>query len=64
MPTLHPWRFLAFLLLFAGCSRAPEYDVMIRNGTLYDGSGQAPIVGDVGIKGDTIVAIGSLKEVT
>ena len=62
MRTLHPWRFLAFVLLFAGCSRAPDYDVIIRNGTLYDGSGQAPIVGDVGIKGDTIVGIGSLKE--
>ena len=62
MRTLHAWRFLVYLLLFAGCSRAPDYDVVIRNGTLYDGSGQAPLVGDVGIKGDTIVAVGSLKE--
>ena len=38
---------------------APEsYDLLIRGGTIYDGSGGAPYVGDVGIKGDRIVAVG------
>jgi len=33
------------------------YDVVIRGGTVYDGSGQAPYKGDVAVKGDRIVAI-------
>lgn len=32
--------------------------MVIRNGTVYDGSGDAPIVGDVAIIGDSIVAVG------
>lgn len=39
---------------------APEYDLMIDNGRLYDGSGGAPMDADIGIKGDRIVAIGDL----
>lgn len=37
-----------------------HYDVLIRNGTIYDGSGKAPIVGDVAINRDTVAAIGTL----
>src|SRR5947208_2294252 len=40
----------------------PQYDVLIRNGTLYDGSGAAPIEGDVAIVGDAIAAVGSLRD--
>src|SRR5262249_32944798 len=40
-----------------------EYDVVIRNGLLYDGSGKPPMRGDVAINGDTIAAIGDLKNV-
>lgn len=50
-------------------SDAPSYDVIIRGGTLYDGSGNTPILGDVAIKGNRIVAVGkvtgtALKEVS
>jgi N-acyl-D-amino-acid deacylase len=39
----------------------PEfYDVVIRGGTVYDGSGGAPVRADVGIRGDTIAAVGDL----
>jgi N-acyl-D-amino-acid deacylase len=34
------------------------YDVLIRGGTIYDGSGGAPYLGDVAIKGDKIVYVG------
>lgn len=34
-----------------------EYDVLIRGGTLYDGTGAPPSVGDLGIVGDTITAV-------
>ena len=43
---------------------AQNYDVLIRGGTIYDGTGADPYVGDVAIKGDKIVAIGTAKQVT
>lgn len=36
----------------------PSYDLLIHGGTIYDGSGGAPYVGDVGIRGDRIVYAG------
>ncbi|MBN8841907.1 MAG: D-aminoacylase [Sphingomonadales bacterium] len=39
---------------------APSYDLIIRGGTIYDGSGAPPVVGDVAIKGDRIVAVGKV----
>jgi len=38
-----------------------EFDVIIRGGTVYDGSGGVPIKADVGIKADKVVKIGNLK---
>ena len=35
-----------------------DYSVVIRGGTIFDGSGGQPIVGDVAIKGDRIVYVG------
>jgi N-acyl-D-amino-acid deacylase len=35
-----------------------EYDILIRGGSIYDGSGVAPVVGDVAIVGDSIRAVG------
>ncbi|HEU4828257.1 MAG TPA: D-aminoacylase [Gemmatimonadales bacterium] len=56
------------LCLFTACATppappSPAYDLVIRNGTIYDGSGQAPRVADIGIRGDRISAIGSLGAV-
>jgi N-acyl-D-aspartate/D-glutamate deacylase len=45
-------------LTLAACS--PRYDVVIRHGTIYDGSGAEPYVGDLAITGDSIVAIGTV----
>jgi N-acyl-D-amino-acid deacylase len=39
---------------------ATGYDVLVRGGTLYDGTGGAPRRADLGIRGDRIVAIGDL----
>lgn len=47
-------------LLLAACSSPPEADVILRGGTLYDGSGGAPYVGDVAIRGDSILAVGDV----
>jgi N-acyl-D-amino-acid deacylase len=38
---------------------APDYDVVIRGGTVYDGSGGPPLVADVGLMGDTVAAVAS-----
>ena len=37
-----------------------HYDVVIGGGTVYDGSGSPPFVGDVALKGDRIVYVGPL----
>ena len=48
------------LLLSVGCSAPTEYDVLIRGGTIYDGTGSAPLTADLSIQGDSIAAIGDL----
>ena len=62
MPSLarSPWRLCAALsgVLLAGCATPPTYDVVIRGGTIYDGSGGAPVTGDLAILGDSIVMVG------
>jgi N-acyl-D-amino-acid deacylase len=40
----------------------PSYDLIIENGTIYDGSGGKPYKADVAIKGDRIVKIGQLSK--
>jgi len=53
-------------MLLAGCATTPPqpvYDVLIRGGTIYDGSGSDPIVGDVAIKDDKIVYVGPSRAV-
>jgi N-acyl-D-amino-acid deacylase len=54
------------LALFAVCLAAPRgpaaepFDVLIRGGTVYDGSGKPPRRADVGLRGDRIAAVGDL----
>jgi N-acyl-D-amino-acid deacylase len=47
-------------LLWVNCAPRPQYDVVLRNGRIYDGSGSAPFQADLAIKEDTIAAIGAL----
>lgn len=50
--------FLAYAALVIGaCSTKPTYDVILRGGTVYDGSGQEPMIADVAINADTVVLI-------
>lgn len=58
--TALPKILLAFLLI-GGCTAPPTYDVLIRNGRIMDGSGEAGYIGAVGINADTIAAIGALS---
>jgi N-acyl-D-amino-acid deacylase len=58
-------RVLAYSVLClaaAGCAAgSPEFDVIIRGGTVYDGSGGDPVIADVGVVGDSIAAVGDLS---
>ena len=58
-------KFFKILLLCAiiatSCSAPTTYDILIKNGTITDGSGNPSYVGSVGINADTIAAIGELK---
>jgi N-acyl-D-amino-acid deacylase len=48
------------LLLISACGN-PEFDVIIRGGTLFDGSGGPPVMADLAIDGDRIAALGDLS---
>jgi N-acyl-D-amino-acid deacylase len=62
--------FLSLLVVLAGCAPAQplrehgeqgeRYDLVIRNGVVYDGSGGAGRRADVGIIADRVVALGDL----
>lgn len=52
---------IILLLIFISCKKE-EFDVIIRQGTVYDGSGNDPVVADVGINADTIAVIGDLSK--
>ena len=57
---------LAAALFFVAClvqstaSQTPAYDVIIRGGTIYDGTGAAGRRADVGIRADRIATVGDL----
>ncbi len=57
-------KILLALLLIGGCTAPPSYDVLIRNGRIMDGSGEAGYIGAVGINADTIAAVGELSNAT
>ena len=50
--------------LLAACTAPVSYDVILRNGMIYDGSGGQPYIGDVAFDGDVIVAMGDIGQAT
>lgn len=56
---------LILILLFAGlvysCQPVQHYDAIVRGGTIYDGSGSDPFIGDVAVSGDRIAAVGRIR---
>ena len=55
---------IVVLALLAGCATTtlpPQADVLLRGGTIYDGSGGAPYVGDVAVSGDRIACVGQCR---
>ena len=59
---------LFILALAAGMLLPPtqtqQFDLLIRNGSIVDGSGRAAYSADLAVKGDRIVAIGNLSQAT
>jgi N-acyl-D-amino-acid deacylase len=54
--------FLVIPALLWSQAEQDKFDVLIKDGTVYDGTGGNPIQADVGIKGDRIVAVGKLDK--
>ena len=65
MKIRHIFLFL-LLALIGACSdnKKKDYDVIIRNGLIYDGSGNIPIPSDIGINGHFISLVGDLSNST
>ena len=52
----------AIVLFISTCNTTvTHYDLLIENGTVYDGSGGQAYVADIGVNGDRVVAIGQLQ---
>jgi N-acyl-D-amino-acid deacylase len=49
------------MMFLASCQKQ-KFDVIIRGGTVYDGSGKEGVVMDVGINADTVAFIGDLSK--
>ncbi len=52
--------FSLFLSSFQIYNKPMAYDIVIKSGTVFDGSGKPGVQTDIGIKGDEITAIGNL----
>jgi N-acyl-D-amino-acid deacylase len=69
-------RFIQFVLLISlsitsvaqaqprARSIPQSFDIIIKGGTVYDGTGRRPVRADVGINGDHIAAVGNLRRAT
>jgi N-acyl-D-amino-acid deacylase len=55
---------VALLALVACATPEPDYDVLIRNGRVVDGTGAPAVVTSVAIRGDRVAAIGALPDAT
>ncbi|MFT6215740.1 MAG: dihydroorotase/N-acyl-D-amino-acid deacylase [Roseivirga sp.] len=49
-------------VMITACQPAPSYDIIIKGGTVYDGSTEPPQQTDIAINGDQIVKMGDLSK--
>ncbi|HEV3028416.1 MAG TPA: D-aminoacylase, partial [Planctomycetota bacterium] len=51
----------ALCLVFAACHEVrEEYDLVLRGGSIVDGTGAPAVRGDVALRGDRIAAVGAV----
>ena len=58
------WTAVLLLIVSAGCGTAqtsPDYDLIILNGRVIDGTGNPWFYADIAVRGDSIAAVGRLK---
>lgn len=55
---------LVFIICVYLWLQTPQFDLLIKNGRIVDGSGRAAYTADLAIKGDRIVRIGNLSNAT
>jgi N-acyl-D-aspartate/D-glutamate deacylase len=53
--------FLLFAIVLVAADPQVEADIVIKGATLHDGSGKPGVVGDLAIKGERIVAVGTFQ---
>ena len=61
------YRIISTVIVYAlltACTPPTSYDLILRGGNVYDGSGGAPFIGDIAIDGDKIVALGDIGDAT
>jgi N-acyl-D-amino-acid deacylase len=59
----HPLTLAVAAGLLAGCGTpAPSYDLLIRNGLVYDGTGAPPVRASVAVNGDRVAVVGPLED--
>ena len=58
------WVMVIFIAIACnqGAPQAPDFDLIIEDGSVYDGTGQPPQEVDIGIRGDRVTALGDLSE--
>ena len=54
--------FFTVLIFFSCKTEQQKFDVILRHGMVYDGSGNKPFKADIGINADTITFIGNLSD--
>ncbi|MER3317354.1 MAG: D-aminoacylase [Allomuricauda sp.] len=60
----HFFSLLTILLILTSCSQPRNFDILIKNGQIVDGSGKPSYIGAIGINADTIAAVGDLGDAT
>jgi N-acyl-D-amino-acid deacylase len=60
------WPLICLGLLIAACQSSADrpaetFDLILRGGTVYDGTGKPGVVTDVGVRGDRIARVGDLS---
>jgi N-acyl-D-amino-acid deacylase len=60
--TMENMKFVVLLIAIPALALAQDFDVLIRGGRIVDGAGNPSFIGDLGIRGGKIAAMGPLRD--